>query len=72
LDLVGFQLRDGRILLIESAPEDLAFMTQIRDTSCARFTTVLGPGSDGYHQAHLHVDLKARHGGYRVCQWNME
>ena len=72
LDLRGFKLHDGRTLLIWSANEDLDFMTQIRDTSCARFTTVLGPGSDGYHQAHMHVDLKVRHNGYRICQWDME
>lgn len=68
LDLRGFKLHDGRTLLIESANEDLDFMTQIRDTSCARFTTVLGPGSDGYHQTHMHVDLEVRHNGYRICQ----
>ncbi|MGO9390499.1 extensin-like domain-containing protein [Rhodoblastus sp.] len=72
LDLRGFKLQDGRTLLIGSANEDLDFMTQIRDTSCARFTTVLGPGSDGYHQMHLHFDLKARRIGYRICQWDME
>ena len=71
-DLRGFKLRDGRTFLIESANEDLDFMTQIRDTSCARFTTVLGPGSDGYHQSHMHIDLKLRHNGYRICQWDME
>jgi hypothetical protein len=72
LDLRGFKLHNGRTLLIESANEDLDFMTQLRDTSCARFTTVLGPGEDGYHQTHMHVDLKARRNGYRVCQWDLE
>ncbi len=72
LDLRGFKLHDGRTFLIESANEDLDSMTQIRDTSCARFTTVLGPGSDGYHQSHMHVDLEVRHNGYRICQWDME
>jgi hypothetical protein len=72
LDISGFVLHDGRKLLIEHANEELDFMTQIRDSGCARFDTVLGPGSDGSHEAHMHVDLKARKNGYRICQWDME
>ena len=72
LDLRGFKLHDGRTLLIGGANGDLDFMTRIRDTSCARFTTVLGPGADSYHQAHMHIDLKARHNGYRICQWDVK
>ncbi|MCW2318964.1 hypothetical protein M2322_004533 [Rhodoblastus acidophilus] len=71
LDLRGFTLHGGRTLLIASVSEDPGFMTQVRDKSCARFTTVLGPGSDGYHQTHMHVDRKVRRNGYRVCQWKM-
>ena len=36
-----------------------------------RFSTVLGPGSDGYHENHIHVDLAERRGGYRMCQWDV-
>ena len=39
--------------------------------ACARFTTVLGPGSDGYHNEHIHLDLAERSHGYRICQWNV-
>ena len=39
---------------------------------CARFSTVLGPGSDGYHENHIHVDLMERRSGYRaMCQWDV-
>jgi hypothetical protein len=39
---------------------------------CARFSTVLGPGSDGYHENHIHVDLMRRRNGYRaMCQWDV-
>jgi hypothetical protein len=38
---------------------------------CARFTTVLGPGSDGYHEDHIHLDLMERHNNYKICQWNV-
>jgi hypothetical protein len=38
---------------------------------CARFTTVLGPGSDWYHEDHVHLDLAERRSGYRICQWEI-
>jgi hypothetical protein len=38
---------------------------------CARFSTVLGPGSDGYHEDHIHLDLMERHNDYRICQWSV-
>jgi hypothetical protein len=44
----------------------------IRSSACARFTTVLGSGSDGFHEDHLHVDLRERRGGYRLCQWDVK
>lgn len=44
---------------------------EIRASACARFTTVLGSGSDGFHEDHLHVDLRVRRGGRRLCQWDV-
>ena len=41
----------------------------LRESVCARFTTVLGPGSDGYHEEHIHLDMAERNNGYRICQW---
>jgi len=32
------------------------------------FTTVLAPGSDAYHNDHMHVDLMRRSSGHIVCQ----
>jgi hypothetical protein len=43
----------------------------LRETACARFTTVLGPGSDGHHEGHIHLDLAERGHGYRICQWDV-
>ena len=40
-------------------------------SACTRFPTVLGPGSDGYHEDHIHLDLMERRGNYRICQWNV-
>ncbi len=33
--------------------------------------TVLGPGSDGYHEDHVHVDLAERRNNYRICEWDV-
>jgi hypothetical protein len=38
---------------------------------CTRFTTVLGPDSDWYHEDHIHLDLAERRNGYRICQWDV-
>lgn len=69
VDLRAFTLADSRVLGLTdmTAPKDLR--EDLRKSACARFTTVLGPGSDGYHEAHIHLDLAARHNGYRICQW---
>jgi len=45
-----------------------AFQRAVRATACLQFTTVLGPGSDAYHDDHLHLDLADRKGGFRLCQ----
>ncbi|MDN3713202.1 extensin family protein [Paracoccus cavernae] len=36
--------------------------------ACLYFTTVLGPGTNAAHDNHLHLDIKARKGGFRICQ----
>jgi hypothetical protein len=43
----------------------------LKESACRSFTTVLGPGSDGYHEQHIHFDIAARHNGYRICQWDV-
>ena len=43
----------------------------LRASTCARFSTVLGPGSDGSHEQHIHVDLAERRGGYKMCEWDV-
>jgi hypothetical protein len=47
------------------------FREELRKDACAKFTTVLGPGSDGYHEEHIHLDLAERRNGYRICQWDV-
>lgn len=47
---------------------EAAFQDAVRAGACATFTTVLGPGSDAAHGDHLHLDMRERRGGYRICQ----
>ncbi len=70
-DLLSVVLRNGHELTIEHQTDARAFMAQLKSSSCARFMTVLGPGSDGYHESHLHVDLAERHSDYRICEWDL-
>jgi hypothetical protein len=71
VDLMGVRLA-GRAPLtvgtVTPGSPEAAFETAIREGACRYFTTVLGPGSDEAHKDHLHLDLRGRKGGYRLCQ----
>ena len=71
VDLRAFTLADNKVIGLtdSNVPKDLR--ASLRESACARFTTVLGPGSDGYHEAHIHLDIAARRNGYRICQWEV-
>jgi len=71
LDVRGFALDDGRLIEPTDAHADRELRLSLRDSACARFSTVLGPGSDGYHEQHVHFDLAERAHGYRICEWNV-
>jgi hypothetical protein len=71
VDLRGFTLADGRFIALTDVHVDKALRAAMRENTCARFTTVLGPGSDGHHEAHIHLDLIERRNGYRICQWDV-
>ena len=47
------------------------FFQSLKQSACQRFMTVLGPGSDGFHETHVHLDLQARANGSHVCQWTI-
>lgn len=58
-----------RIAIVDpKAPQYL--FAEMRLSTCKRFPTVLGPGSDAAHHDHVHLDLAKRRGGYRMCQWS--
>jgi hypothetical protein len=69
VDVRGFTLVDSRYIALTDITAAKDLREDLRKSACARFTTVLGPGSDGYHEAHIHLDLAERHNGYRICQW---
>jgi hypothetical protein len=69
LDVRAIALADKRTIEMTAGPPE--FLAAVKRSACARFTTVLGPGADPSHEFHLHVDLAARRGGYRICQWTL-
>jgi Extensin-like protein C-terminus len=69
LDIRGFTLADGKVVGLTDPAVAKDLRVRLQETACTRFTTVLGPGSDGYHEDHIHLDLIERRGGYRLCQW---
>ena len=71
LDISAIKLRNGALFTLTDPLVAKPFRERMRALACARFTTVLGPGSDGYHEEHIHLDLGGRSNGYRICQWNV-
>ena len=72
LDIAGFGLGNGARLDIAPVADrgglDTAFQNTVQSGACLYFTTVLGPGSNAAHDDHLHLDIKPREGGLRLCQ----
>ncbi len=71
IDVRGVRLADGRALAWPDPALPKVFRERMKTTACTRFDTVLGPGSDGYHEQHIHVDLAGRSSGYKICQWDV-
>jgi hypothetical protein len=71
IDIGAIKLRNGGTFNLTDPLVSRPFREQMRASACGRFTTVLGPGSDGYHNDHIHLDLAERSHGYRICQWEV-
>lgn len=71
-DTYGFVLADKRVIEVKNGSMPLDFQTAMKASACARFSTVLGPGSDGYHEDHIHVDLAVRRLDIKLCKWNIK
>lgn len=74
VDVTAFRLENGRTLTVEgssaSAEIDGVWIKTLRATGCGYFTTILGPGSNEAHKAHLHFDYEMRGGNcnYWTCE----
>lgn len=71
LDITAVRLTDGRTIGLTDRVAPKPFRTSVREAACERFSTVLGPGADAYHEDHVHFDLAERKSGYRICQWEV-
>lgn len=69
IDIKSLTLANGKTYELTDIAVSKPVREQLKASACARFTTVLGPASDGFHENHVHVDLAERHSGYRICQW---
>jgi len=49
-------------------PAEQGFLHDVEEGACAMFSTVLAPGSNAYHEDHMHLDLMRRQSGRAVCQ----
>jgi len=71
LDVHDLKLASGQSISFTDRAVPREVRERVLHSMCARFTTVLGPGSDGYHEDHIHLDLMERHNNYKICQWNV-
>jgi hypothetical protein len=71
LDVRGVRLANSQLISFTDRGVPRELRESVLHSVCTRFTTVLGPGSDGYHEDHIHLDLMERHNNYRICQWDV-
>ena len=71
IDIRAIKLSNGTVVEFTSPIVSTEFRERVRVAACGRFSTVLGPGSDGYHESHVHLDLAERNRGYKMCQWDL-
>ncbi len=61
IDISGFILSNGRELSVSN--DYNRQMRRAHRAACGIFGTTLGPGSDGYHEDHLHFDTASHRSG---------
>ncbi|MFT4115890.1 extensin family protein [Bradyrhizobium sp.] len=71
LDVRAIKLANGQSIGLTDRSMSRDVRERVLHSVCSRFTTVLGPGSDWYHEDHIHLDLAQRRNDYRICQWNV-
>jgi hypothetical protein len=70
-DLGPIKLANGAGMDLSNRVTPQSVRLRLREATCHRFNTVLGPGSDPYHADHIHLDLAERARGYKMCQWEV-
>lgn len=58
IDIAGIVTSEGRTQMVYKGFD--ATMRKAYKAACGTFGTTLGPGSDGYHEDHMHFDVPAR------------
>ena len=71
LDVRALKLANGESIGLTDRTVPRELRESVLRSVCARFSTVLGPGSDGYHEDHIHLDLMDRRNNYRICEWSV-
>ncbi|MBX9648746.1 MAG: extensin family protein, partial [Xanthobacteraceae bacterium] len=71
LDVRALKLANGRSISLTDRTVPRELRETVLHSVCARFSTVLGPSSDWYHEDHIHLDLMERRNNYRICQWDV-
>ncbi|MDO9563820.1 MAG: extensin family protein [Bradyrhizobium sp.] len=71
LDIRAIKLANGSRISFTDRMVPRETRESVLHSMCARFPTVLGPGSDWYHEDHIHIDLMERRNNYKICQWNV-
>jgi hypothetical protein len=71
LDVRALKLANGQSISLTDRTVSRDVRESVLHSVCARFSTVLGPGSDWYHEDHIHLDLTERNNNYKICQWNV-
>ncbi|WP_426412482.1 extensin family protein [Bradyrhizobium ganzhouense] len=71
LDVRSLKLANGQSISLTDRTMSRDVRERVLHSVCSRFSTVLGPGSDWYHEDHIHLDLAQRRNDYRICQWNV-
>lgn len=68
IDISGFTLKNGKQVTVLGdwgKGSDGKALRKVHKAACGPFGTVLGPGSDGYHRDHIHMDTaRYRNGTY--------
>ena len=65
IDIAGITFTNGKSLTVS---RNFKTLRKAYKAGCGIFGTTLGPGSDGYHEDHMHFDTARQRGGGAYCR----